>query len=111
MLPKENRLERERFKEILSRGKRQRGDSLTLVYQNSQNANSIKLGIIVSKKTEKKASDRNKLKRRIRNILIKEILSDPKTALEGVIIAYPEVKNKKFSELKEEIVKIFQKMF
>jgi len=108
MLPKENRLEREKFADILKTGRRVRQDSLTLVYKQSQKT--LKIGIVVGKKVAKKAVDRNKIKRRIRNILIQAVIPSTKAQIEGVIMAYPGTNEKDFKGVKKDILEIFSKI-
>lgn len=67
-----------------------------------------RFGVIVSKKISKKATTRNKLKRRIRASLRLKIKKIKKN-IDGVLIPLPGAQEKSFSEIDETINKLFRK--
>ena len=104
MLPKENRLTKKKaFDQLLKEG--QAHFSQTLVLKLIKNNLSIsRFGFIISKKIAKKAVIRNKLKRRLREIIRKDI-SQLKGGYDIVIITKKNsgVIDKNYQFLKEEV--------
>lgn len=97
MLPKENRLTKKKdFEKVLKKGRgfRQKALFLKIIENNLPQS---RFGVIVSKKTEKKAVGRNKIKRQIRDIVWKNI-NNAKKGYDLVLIAQPEIKEKSFKE-------------
>lgn len=111
MLPQNNRLSRSDFDLVYKQGRRVRGESIGLAYLlTEKNSEQSKVGIIVSKKVSKKATDRNKLKRQIRAVLIKDVLKTLPAGYKVVLTAFPAPKTKKYNDIKEEILDLFQKI-
>ncbi len=108
MLPKKNRLKKEKdFKKVLREGKGLKSRSLFLkVLGKSEGA--TRFGFVVSKKVSNKASDRNKIKRWLRET-VRPLLSEIKEPVDGVIIAFPESKNKSFEEINKEVKMLFKR--
>ena len=106
MLPKINRLKREDFPKILKTGRRVRGKFLTLFCQREKNENPPKMGIILTKKAFKSAVARNKAKRRIRNVLIEEVLPQEQKGFSGIIMVYQGFSELKYAEIRAEIKKL-----
>lgn len=104
MLPKENRLTKKKaFDQLLKKG--QAYFSQTLILKIIKNNLYIsRFGFIISKKIAKKAVIRNKLKRRLREIIRKDI-SQLKGGYDIVIIAKKNsgVADKNYQLLKEEV--------
>lgn len=73
MLPAKNRLDRKKFKEIFSEGKRIIFPNFTLIYKPSVfwQERESRIGFIISSVISKKSTVRNKLKRRARAIIFK----------------------------------------
>ena len=67
------------------------------------NLEAIRLGVLVSTKVSKKAVIRNKVKRQIREIIQKE-LPALKEGKDLVVIVFSQILDKKFEEIKEEII-------
>jgi len=67
-----------------------------------------KLHLAVGQKISKKATDRNKIKRRLRAVILKLGIA-PKTGTEIFIMPTPEIINKSFVEINKEIERIFRK--
>lgn len=63
---------------------------------------------IVSAKVSKKATDRNKIKRRARHI-VKTALKDVKKGIGAAVVFRAKVKNKDFYEIKDEMLRLFKK--
>lgn len=68
MLPRQNRVTKNLFKEVFASGKRFRGESLSLTY--APHATDIRCAVVVSKKVEKQAVKRNMLRRKVKSCLI-----------------------------------------
>ena len=67
-----------------------------------------RFGFIVSLKVSKKAVIRNRIKRRLREIIKKKI-KDIKTNYDIIILAKPEIISKDYKEIEKEIILIFKK--
>jgi len=106
-MKKIKRLKRKDFKEVLEKGKTIKTNYLIFKYL-KQNLPYFRLGILISKKVSKKATERNKIKRRIREI-VRLNLPEISDKLDMVFIVLPQIKNE-FSFLKEEILRIFEKI-
>lgn len=68
-----------------------------------------RFAILVSKKIDKKAVARNKLKRQIRNILRTDYVQTIK-GYDVVIVCLPPIANKKFEEIQAELKFAFHKL-
>lgn len=102
MLPKKNRLKKKKdFERVFMNGKIIKCQDLFLKYIDNDKEDT-KIGIVVSKKVSKKAVDRNKAKRRIREAF-RLIGSKLKNGINMIAVAYPSVKNREFSDIKEQI--------
>jgi len=89
------------FEKIYKNGKSSFNKLLGIKTIKSDNKKA-RFGIIVSTKISKKAVERNKIKRQIREILRKE-LRKIKENIECVIITRPEILNKKYREIEQSI--------
>jgi ribonuclease P protein component len=67
-----------------------------------------RFGLVVSQKISKRAAIRNKIKRRLREI-IKRKLVKTKKGWDVVLVARPGLENKDFWEMEETINKLFEK--
>lgn len=106
MLKKENRLTKKKdFDNVFKKGRGIRANSLFLKTIEN-NKEHTRIGIIVSKKVSKKAPVRNKVKRRIREILRN---MNFKQGFDIIIITHPKIKEKNFGEIKKEINYLFKK--
>jgi ribonuclease P protein component len=106
MLKKENRLKKKKdFERIYKKGRGFKGDSLFLkILENKEEL--TRIGIVVSKKVSKKAVQRNKIKRQMREIMRG---MNVKKGFDVVIVAYPSILKKEFSEIKREIIYLLKK--
>jgi ribonuclease P protein component len=106
MLPKRNRLKRKKdFQKVLKKGKGLKEDFLVLKMVRNDLPFS-RFGFIVGTKISKKAVLRNKLRRRIRELVRKKIEKIEK-GYDIVFIAQPGLEKRDFRELKEILNKIF----
>ena len=107
MLPKTNRLTKKKdFDLAFKNGKSLRGDFLMLkVFKN--NFKHSRIGFVVSKKVSKKASVRNKIKRRLRAAVLSQLENIKKPA-DIIILSLPIINKKDFSQIKEEVIKLFE---
>jgi len=108
MLPVRNRLKKKKdFERIFKEGQGFKQGFLYLKIKKN-NLKSSRFGFIVSKKFAKKAVIRNKIKRRLRE-LIKIKLPEIKKGIDGIIIVIPGLKTTDFQQLEEIINKLFKK--
>ncbi|MFA7141959.1 MAG: ribonuclease P protein component [Candidatus Paceibacterota bacterium] len=103
---KQNRLKKKKdFERVYKKGRGFKADSLFLkILENKEGF--LRVGIVVSKKVSKKAVKRNKIKRRIRNIVRNINL---KQGFDIILIAYPNILNKEFYQIKKEIEDLIKK--
>ena len=106
MLTKQNRLKKKKdFEKVLKRGKGFKENFLVLkMTKNDLPQN--RFGFIVGTKVSKKATLRNKLKRRLRG-LAKAKIEKIKKGYDIILIAQPGLENRDFWELEEIVNKIF----
>lgn len=106
MISKTNRLHKEKdIKAVLEKGKGFKEDFLILkTYKNDLPES--RFTFIVSKKVSKKATVRNKIKRRLRS-LIQINLDKIKSGTDNVFIAASGLEGKDFWEMEESMNKIF----
>ena len=108
MLPKINRLKQKKdFERVSKKGRSFKEDFLVLrIVSNNLKIN--RFGFVVSQKISKLASQRNKIKRRLRE-LVKSKLPKLKKGIDGILIACPGLETKDFWEMEESINKLFKK--
>ncbi|MFH1183341.1 MAG: ribonuclease P protein component [Candidatus Moraniibacteriota bacterium] len=112
MLPKQYRLNRADFDIVYKKGRRVRGKNFGLIYLVSDDKNEpSKIGIVVSKKVLKNAVDRNKLKRQVRSVLIKNTIETLPPGYRIVLTAFSAPKTREFEEIKNELMDLFRKIF
>jgi ribonuclease P protein component len=102
MFKKQFRLTRDKeFEKVFKKGKSSYDKSLGIkIVKNELDYN--RFGVIVSTKISKKAVDRNKIKRRLREIL-KNIYDNIHLGYDVVVIALPLSKEKSFQELEKSV--------
>jgi len=99
MFPKDKRLKKEKdFKKIYRYGRRAHGDFFILHFLKSGDEKS-RFAVVISNKVVKKATKRNALKRKVREILKSEL---PKSHFDFVFILKKDP-GLEFSELKKKI--------
>lgn len=107
MLPFRNRLKKQKdFESIFKNGRGFSEGSLYLKV-NKNDLKSSRFGFVVSKKFSKKAVDRNRIKRILREI-VKEKIDQTKKGLDVAIIVNPGAEAN-YQELKKTIYKLFKK--
>lgn len=109
MFKKINRLTKKKdFDYIYKTGKS--GFSAIMGLKSSKNnIEECRFGIVVSTKVSKKAIERNKIKRQIREI-IKEKQDKIKIPHDVIIITLPAIKGKEYSEIKKTLDYLFKKV-
>ena len=109
MLPEKNRLSKKKdFDKVFKKGKSS-FDGLLGVKMLKNEQEFTRFGIIVSSKVSKKAVIRNKIKRRIRNIIAKNYNSGA-DAKNVVIISLPKILGKKYNEIEKSLGAHFKKL-
>jgi ribonuclease P protein component len=111
MLAKPQRLVKKKdFAGLFKQGRSYYTKSLGLKILASQlSLNLNRFGIVVSSKVSKKAVERNRLKRQIRQA-IKEFDHELNKGLDFIIMALPGLKNYDYEAIKNELEKIFIKL-
>ena len=110
MLPQKNRLNKKKdFDAVFKKGKSSFDELLGVKILKNNKQKFSRFGIIVSSKVSKKAVKRNKIKRRIRNIIRKNHLSSIVIG-DVVVISLPRVLDKKYSEIEKSLYKHFKKL-
>lgn len=108
MLPRVNRLKKKKdFERVFKRGTGFKEDFLFIkIIPNHLKVS--RFGFIVGEKVSKKATLRNKVKRRLREI-VRVRLSKIKTGFDLALVVEPGLENKKFQEIENLIDKLFKK--
>ena len=108
MLPRKNRLYKNKdFEAVFEKGKTFFGKGL-VVKVLPQDLPTSRFGFIVSKKTARKAVQRNRIRRRLREIVRREILPFLKKNIDAIIIAKQDCPDS-FNELQQELKNLFSK--
>jgi ribonuclease P protein component len=103
MLKKINRLKRKKdFEEIFQNGKALRNSFLVLKLKKNTVKDS-RFAFVVSQKVSKKAVERNKIRRRMSEIIKVEV-KNIKTGTDFVFIVTPAAKGKDFSQFKDAVI-------
>ena len=104
---KKYRLKEKEFEEALKKGKGFREDFLVLKTRKND-LSKIRVGLLVSKKISKKAVQRNKVRRRLKE-LVKLKLEKLKEGQDIIFIALPGLEKKNFQQMENTVDKIFLK--
>lgn len=108
MLPKLNRLKKKKdFEAVFKQGKGFKEDFLYLKIKKN-NLKTKRFGLVVGKNFSKKAVLRNKIKRKLSEI-IRLKMDKIQKGIDGVIVVYPGLEKRSFQELEEKINKLFKK--
>lgn len=105
MLPKKHRINRKLFEEVVKKGKSFFSPYLSLKIAPTIE-NQSRFAFVVSSKVSKKAVERNKIKRRARSIVQKN-LSKIKKQINAIIFFKKGAEKMTFQELEKEINDIF----
>ncbi|OGZ19056.1 MAG: ribonuclease P protein component [Candidatus Nealsonbacteria bacterium RBG_13_38_11] len=107
MLPLKNRIRKKKdIEKIFKRGRTFKEASLILKTLKN-NLGLSRFGFVVSQKISKKANVRNKIKRRLREIVRFNPL---KTDTDNLFIALPGIEKKDFTEIKKTVEKLLSKI-
>jgi ribonuclease P protein component len=108
VLPKAHRLKKKKdFERVFKKGKGKREGFLFLKFiENERNISRV--GFVVSKKISKKATLRNRIKRKLREAT-RMLLPEIKPGFDIVIVAKKGIENLNFWETKENLEKLFKK--
>lgn len=108
MLCNRNRLRKKREVErVLKEGKGFKEEFLILKVKKNK-LEELRFGFIVSQKVSKKAVVRNKIKRRLREV-VKEEIKGIKKGFDIILIALPKTETKDFQDIRKTIEKLFKK--
>jgi len=110
MLSKINRLQKEKdIEKVFKKGRGFKEDFLVLKTLKND-SNKIRFGFVVSQKVSKKASIRNKIKRRLSELVRSKLKSKALASRsDNLLIAVPGLEMKDFWEIEETMNKLFQK--
>lgn len=109
VLAKINRLKKKRdFYLVFKKGKTQKGKFLILKYIKN-NLKESRFAFIISQKISKKTVVRNKIKRRLSEI-VREKLKEFREKIDGIFIALSGIENQNFQVLKNDVEEIFKKL-
>ena len=109
VLPKRNKIsDNSEFEKIYRKGRKMQGEFLTLIFLKNRNGIS-RFGVVVSGKVSKKATERNRIKRKITEIIRKDF-ADFKGGFDFLILAKPESLSKKSDNLKKDLMSILRKI-
>lgn len=109
MLPKNNRLtSRETFADLKKSGRKDQSNSFALLYKEN-NQTSCRFGIIVSNRISKKATERNLVKRRLREIFFK-LLPCLSGNFDFLFLTKTDIINKNMSEMEKEVFDLFKRL-
>ncbi len=109
MLPKANRLTKKNdFDLVFKNGKTIKGDFLIVKILKNQLEES-RFGFVVSKKVSNKATVRNKVKRRLRDAVARELENIPKS-MDVVMVTLKGLEKKDFLEIQEIIKGLIKKI-
>ncbi len=109
MLKKNNRITKDKeFEKIFKKGKGKYSSILGIKVINN-NLEDSRFGIIVSTKISKKAVERNKIKRQIREI-IKKYLPNVNIGKDIVVITLPKIKEANFEQIEKSFIFCLKKL-
>jgi len=107
MLSSKNRLNKKEFNAVLKNGKSHK-EGFLILKAAPQKSGEIRCGFTVSRKVSKKATIRNKIKRRLSSI-VKSKMGEVKPGIYIVFIALSGIEKKDFQGMEETIDKLFKR--
>lgn len=113
MLTKENRLRKKKDFEIIFKNGKTFKEGFLILKIIKTNLEKNRFGFIISQKVSKKATVRNRIKRKLREVVrlnIKEGSDDKEKGVDVALIILPGIDKKDFSEAKESLIKLFKKV-
>lgn len=108
MLPPNNRLRQKKDIDIVFKKGKGFKEGFLFLKTVKNNLNKPRFAFVVSQKISKKANLRNKIKRRLREVVRKK-LKDFKKGTDNLIITAPGAETKDFWEIEETTNKLFKK--
>lgn len=107
MLPRKNRIDKKLFPEFIKKAKTFSSDNMYLkaVYNCPKDK---AFAFVVSLKVSKKATERNKLKRRVRAITHSPLKNVP-VGICAAVFFKPSIMGKKYGEIKNELLALYKK--
>ena len=109
MLPKINRLTKKKdFEVVFKKGRSIKNGFLVCKILESQLPES-RFGFVVSKKVSNKATVRNKVKRRLRDV-VHARLKNTKAGIDVIIIALPGIEKKEYLQIQEMVDGVFHNL-
>ncbi|MFW6130438.1 MAG: ribonuclease P protein component [Atribacterota bacterium] len=109
MLPRKNRLKKNNdFRSVFKNGNTVNGELFFLKLKRN-NLGINRFGFVIGTQISKKATVRNKIKRRLTEA-IKQNLDKVKSGFDIIIIAKPKVIDKNYSEIKQRIDNLFKQI-
>jgi ribonuclease P protein component len=108
MLPKKHRLKKKKdFEKVIKKGKGARGDFLNLKFL-TNNLKVVRVGFVVGQKISKKATVRNRVKRRLREVM-RINLKKIKPGYDLIFFTRKGIEEKNFWEIKEIVEQLLKK--
>jgi len=108
MLPKQNRLKKKKDCDSVIKQGRHNADRFLVLKFKSNSLEQSRIGFVVSKKISKKAVERNRIKRRLREIVKKEI-SELKNGIDLVFLVKKNIITAEFSEIEYSVKSLLKK--
>lgn len=99
-------MKKKEFEAVFRKGKTKAG-KLVFLKILKNNLGNNRFGVVVSKKISKKAVNRNKIKRRLREIIRQAHI---RPGLDIIIIAKPEIIDKNYQDIKNELEDLFKNL-
>ena len=108
MLSKKYRLQKDKDFDLVFKKGKNSGSEFLFLKLRKNDLEISRFGFILSKKISKNATVRNKIKRRLREIIRKE-LGNIKSGFDIVIVAKPKIVGKDYLEIREEVGGLLKK--
>jgi len=108
MLPKQNRLKKKKDCDSVIKQGRHNADRFLVLKIQRNSLEQSRIGFVVSKKISKKAVERNRIKRRLREIVKKEI-SELKNGIDLVFLVKKNIITAEFSEIEYSVKSLLKK--
>ncbi len=108
MLPKKHRLKKKKSFDLVFKKGKVFFEKFLILKKLENNLKESRFGFVVSLKISKKAKERNKVKRRLREV-IKNKLSQIKTGYDIIFLSKKGIEEIDFREIKEIIEKLLEK--
>ena len=102
MLPKLNRIKKKKDFEVIFKNSKSFKSNLFIFKMMKNDLGYNRVGLVVSQKVSKRATTRNKVRRRLAEVMKAEI-ENIKNGTDLIIIALAGIEKKEFSEIKEAI--------